>query len=1225
MGPTISLCMIVKDEAELLPACLHSVRDLVDEIVICDTGSSDATLKIATDAGAKVLQVPWKDDFSHARNQTLALATSDWILILDADETMTPESIPILRKAMHDDGHVGYSLNVRSEFEVGKSIDATILRFFRNHSSIRFRNPIHEQVYDSVVQYATSTQRRIGHLPVDILHRGYEKERFEKRKKRERNERLLRKQCKQDPKDLYSHHKLVRHLESTNGHTDEWAEEVQKAHRLLHAPREFDRNRKKIYAAEICSDYCLLLEEQGDVLAAFAHYQEMASLVPRTINFTYNHGRVALASNEIGQSIDLFQQTIDGTAGEIPARLGVQEHLGHHALAVAFSRENRSSEAKEALKNALIYKQDYSPSLELLASLRGEFASQSQEGFEQPIQPKNTERILVNEERRQPDQFQEPWSTEAKDALSGPIMEWHAVFMPFFDSCRSILDIGSGNGMFLEIVRAANKEGLGIDISQEIVDASCSRGLDVRLQDFKEGLPAGPFDGIHACHVLEYLTLPELYSFLTSCHQALSPGGTLLLRTSNLENSDVRDKIFWKDEKHIRAYPLDVLKGCLTELGFEIAEKGVENGSFNDIFVVARRAAAAQFTKSPTAPSVSTKAPRVVWEGSQFVSHSLARVNRELTLALLDTGKCELSVAPFEPHSFGAEVDERFEKIQNKIYALLSGPVDHHVRHQWPPNFAPPREGKWITYQPWEYGAIPKSWLEPLRSQVDEIWVPSQSVREGMVASGVPEEKVHVISNGVNPLQFRPEASPKSLPYEGTFRFLFVGGTIWRKGIDVLLNAFTSAFTERDNVSLVIKEVGKDTSYKNQVMDERIRKIAQSGQGPKIVYLEEQIAEEDLPGLYTACDCLVHPFRGEGFALPVVEAAACGLPVVVTDGGPCNNYLDRSMAYFIPSEKKNCSVDLELCVPGWIHEPNLQEFTEILRSLPHNHAEAKKKASAAAKHVRTQVTWATSASQVLERLGAAPPSSPKLAQKSEASRDQIELQSEQTTDVIARLKQSVEELLKKASSPSDREAFPEIDSVLAEAYRSLARLYYQETKYTEAKNELRRALELEPSNTSDRMMLGNAELLNGDPNAAIKTLEQAISQEPSNPTALYNLALAHRCNNQLEQAASYFEKAIHLGESSSEVHNNLGVTLFDLGKVQQAKKHLEQALQMEPSSLDAGLNLAQLEQHDGDSTSALKRLLHLQRFHAENIELKREISALQKDATDRLPGEGTMS
>ena len=100
----LSLCVIAKDEAAMLPGLLSSVVGVVDEIVLVDTGSSDATAAIARSAGAKVVDHPWRDDFADARNRALAESTGDWVLVLDCDERLAPGAGAVIRKAISSGG-----------------------------------------------------------------------------------------------------------------------------------------------------------------------------------------------------------------------------------------------------------------------------------------------------------------------------------------------------------------------------------------------------------------------------------------------------------------------------------------------------------------------------------------------------------------------------------------------------------------------------------------------------------------------------------------------------------------------------------------------------------------------------------------------------------------------------------------------------------------------------------------------------------------------------------------------------------------------------------------------------------------------------------------------------------------------------------------------------------------------------------------------------------------
>ena len=206
--------------------------------------------------------------------------------------------------------------------------------------------------------------------------------------------------------------------------------------------------------------------------------------------------------------------------------------------------------------------------------------------------------------------------------------------------------------------------------------------------------------------------------------------------------------------------------------------------------------------------------------------------------------------------------------------------------------------------QPWEFGRIPKDWVQPIQEGVDEVWVPSTFVKDCYIDSGIDADQVHVIPNGVRTNLFNPQAKPMQLDTDKSFKFLFVGGTIFRKGIDVLLNVYRQTFSPQDDVCLVIKGMGDDTFYKGQTAVDLVRKLQADPDAPEILYLTDDLTDKELAGLYTACDCLVHPYRGEGFGMPVAEAMACGLPVIVTEGGACDDFCSDENAYFVPAKRR---------------------------------------------------------------------------------------------------------------------------------------------------------------------------------------------------------------------------------------------------------------------------------------------------------------------------------
>ncbi len=404
--------------------------------------------------------------------------------------------------------------------------------------------------------------------------------------------------------------------------------------------------------------------------------------------------------------------------------------------------------------------------------------------------------------------------------------------------------------------------------------------------------------------------------------------------------------------------------------------------AYEDVVAESRRrswgsAAPAQKENSTTPREEFTAARKpvaLVWEGSQFVHHSLALVNRELCLQLIEAG-CEISLLPYERDEFAPDVEPRFLKLADRLRAPLSRPAEVHVRHRWPPDFTQPPEGRLVMIQPWEFGSLPKRWVEMMTTCVDEVWVPSSYVRECYVLSGVPAERVHVVPNGVDPDLFCPDAPSLSLPMASRkrFKFLFVGGTIWRKGIDLLLQAYLTAFTQSDDVCLVIKDMGARSFYRGQTWGQTIAQIEAQPGSPPILYLDHNLPPSNLPGLYTACDCLVHPYRGEGFGLPIAEAMACGLPVIVTQYGAALDFCDNDTAYLIPATERLLPEkrigNMETVGYPWVAEPDVRALAQLMRHVYEHPDEARARGTRASDRVRTAFTWKRCAARVLARLG----------------------------------------------------------------------------------------------------------------------------------------------------------------------------------------------------------------------------------------------------------------
>ncbi|MBK35703.1 MAG: hypothetical protein CME26_09275 [Gemmatimonadetes bacterium] len=362
---------------------------------------------------------------------------------------------------------------------------------------------------------------------------------------------------------------------------------------------------------------------------------------------------------------------------------------------------------------------------------------------------------------------------------------------------------------------------------------------------------------------------------------------------------------------------------------------------------------------------------RGVWEGTQFVHHSLSIVNTALAAELIERQDVELSLIPYEPATYGPEADsQRLGPVASRLNAQLSGPPAFHVRHKWPPDFAAPPAGHWVLIQPWEFGRIPTAWVDPLQTQVDEVWVPSEYARRCYVDSGIDEDRVAVVPNGVDVMRFRPEAKPVDLPTEKSFKFLFVGGTIYRKGIDILLETYRRTFTAEDDVCLVVKGMGDESFYKGQTAGDLIRKIQADPAAPEVLYLAEEMSDDEIAGLYTACDCLVHPYRGEGFGMPVAEAMSCGLPVVVTEGGATDDFCTDKTSYRIRATRQPIAFQEETVGQTWLLDPDAEHLAELMKKAKDDPDDARERGGRAAEYVRENLTWSHAADRVVERLSA---------------------------------------------------------------------------------------------------------------------------------------------------------------------------------------------------------------------------------------------------------------
>lgn len=340
--------------------------------------------------------------------------------------------------------------------------------------------------------------------------------------------------------------------------------------------------------------------------------------------------------------------------------------------------------------------------------------------------------------------------------------------------------------------------------------------------------------------------------------------------------------------------------------------------------------------------------PAVWWRGDFGRNSSLATVNSELIRELEQMGQPVCLKAP------GGRVSD-------------SRGVGIHQR--WPVDLRPVTHGPQVTFAYWEYGAVPATWVTHARYEADHFWTGSDYTRQGMIECGMPPAAVQVVPGGVDLDLFCPSGERFALgpQAEGRTVFLFVGGTIWRKGPDILQQAWQEAFSPEDPVLLVIKDFGSGGHYKGQNLTEQLCEWADRDDHAPVQVLTEHLSADHLPALYRAADVMVLPYRAEGFCLPALEAMACGVPIIHPQVGPSNQFCQQA-GWTVPVMRQTLpSVgDLELARPGWIHEMQPSDLAVTMRYAADPQARNPK--AAAARAEAEPWSWRHAAEELLRFL-----------------------------------------------------------------------------------------------------------------------------------------------------------------------------------------------------------------------------------------------------------------
>jgi tetratricopeptide (TPR) repeat protein len=342
-GLKLSLCMIVKDEEEMLPRCLAAAQAAVDEMIIVDTGSTDRTVEIAESFGATVLHHEWNGSFSDARNVSLDAATGDWVIYFDADEVLVAEDAPRLRALT---GHVwreAFALvetNYTGDVEDGTAMTHNALRMWRNRAEYRFKGRLHEQVAYALPGYLTE---RIEYTQLRIEHYGYLGVVRDAKDKSRRNLDLLLQQVADGQESAFQSFNLGSEYLAL-GELETAVDHFEKAWRAL----ETDPGRTVYpYVPTLANRFVTALRELHRHDDADSKADECLELFPGFTDLVFQKAWCARSRGDLAGARRLFERCLE--MGDSPSKYSSVVGCGTYLSLIALAQLSSGAEAEALL------------------------------------------------------------------------------------------------------------------------------------------------------------------------------------------------------------------------------------------------------------------------------------------------------------------------------------------------------------------------------------------------------------------------------------------------------------------------------------------------------------------------------------------------------------------------------------------------------------------------------------------------------------------------------------------------------------------------------------------------------------------------------------------------------------------------------------------------------------------------------------------------------------
>tara|TARA_Y100001963_G_scaffold140429_1_gene207418 strand:- start:572 stop:1732 length:1161 start_codon:yes stop_codon:yes gene_type:complete len=341
--------------------------------------------------------------------------------------------------------------------------------------------------------------------------------------------------------------------------------------------------------------------------------------------------------------------------------------------------------------------------------------------------------------------------------------------------------------------------------------------------------------------------------------------------------------------------------------------------------------------------------------GKFFDNHSLSIINRQLAIQLNKVEDFNIVITPLDPLSNDFKVSKNVLKTIKSLSEKECDVADIQIRHSYPPvwNWPTHKETKVIYIQPWEFGKVPFEWQYKFETFSDMLCVPSNYERDIFVTGGMNPDNITVVPNGYDEKVFNLDPVD---PYPGMntdkYNFVFVGNGQWRKGVDILLNAWKDAVKKFDNCTLIIKD-NPAVYGMNNLLNEII-KLQYKTQCADIIYIDDQLSDEQMASIYKNCKFVIHPYRAEGFGMHIQEAVACGCFPFLPDTGPHNDFIPEHIGARLPVNTLNVDItnpEYFAVKPGdalslmsthtFINEPDTESVRQTIQGVYHHHQKEK--------------------------------------------------------------------------------------------------------------------------------------------------------------------------------------------------------------------------------------------------------------------------------------------